>query len=53
MAKKKEVVKPKAVKIKVNKYKCDKCGTEFEVSELNLPVCPNPDCKSTSTQKIG
>lgn len=53
MTKKKEVVKAVKPKIKINKYKCDKCGKVFEVSELNLPVCPNPDCKSTSTQKIG
>ena len=53
MAKKKEVVKAVKPKIKINKYKCDKCGTEFEVSEMNLPVCINSDCKSTSTQQIG
>lgn len=47
MAKKKVAVKPK-----INKYKCDNCGKEFEVSELNLPSCPNPDCKSTCTQRI-
>ncbi len=44
--------KKKAVKIKVNKYKCDKCGKEFSVSELNLPACTNPDCKSTCTTKL-
>lgn len=42
----------KAVKPRINKYKCDKCGTEFDVSELAFPVCTNPDCKSTCTQKI-
>lgn len=54
MAKKKEVTKPKIVKhkIKINKYECNKCGTEFSVSELDFPVCPNPDCKSTCTQQI-
>ncbi len=48
-AKKKTVPRPK---IKINKYKCDKCGGEFSVSELEFPTCPNPDCKSTCTQQL-
>ena len=55
MAKKKATPKPEAVvksKPKMNKYKCDKCGTEFSVVELNYPVCTNPDCNSTCATKI-
>lgn len=59
MVRKKKVVETKAepkakpVKVKINRYKCDKCGTEFSVSELEHPVCTNPDCKSTCTQQVG
>lgn len=52
MAKKKKFAVLKIVKPKIDKYKCDKCGTEFDVSELNLPVCTNSDCKSTCTTKV-
>lgn len=48
MAKKKS----KITKPKINKYKCDKCGTKFNVSELDYPVCTNANCKSTATQQI-
>jgi len=53
MAKKKKAAKPTVKsKPKMNKYKCDNCGTEFSIVEFNYSVCTNPDCNSTCATKI-
>ena len=49
---KKKVVKPKDINPKTNRYKCDKCGREFDVIESSCSVCPYIDCDSTCVTKL-